>query len=162
MKLSRKSEEHRHRRNRQMAEAQRLLEDNCISNSPAKSPQRYDQENSSSFTNEGKANVFQKDALNQATSNMINIEERSIISEFRNGSIQNSLETGEPALVRTLAEKNIKHERREPSLINESTIRSHLSLKPEDKVPGTEKPLHLSPHLYTEMNGTPEHQPDRR
>ena len=124
-----------------MAEAQRLLEDNCISNSPAKSPQRYDQENSSSFTNEGKANVFQKDALNQATSNMINIEERSIISEFRNGSIQNSLETGEPALVRTLAEENIKHERREP---------------------GTEKPLHLSPHLYTEMNGTPEHQPDRR
>jgi len=37
LKLTRKSEEHRNRRFQQLAEAQKLLEQNCISESPAKS-----------------------------------------------------------------------------------------------------------------------------
>ena len=102
MKLSRKSEEHRHRRNRQMAEAQKLLEDNCISTSPSGSHHstrgRYEKDETQHFSLDNDQitspqEVFMERTPKQQTSDMMKIDKHIIPMEFKYGRSQNSLQT---------------------------------------------------------------------
>ncbi len=161
MKLTRKSEEHRHRRNQQMAEAQRLLEDNYISNSPAKSQQEQDPETSFSICNE-----FPKDAADQVLSEMINNEEMGFRSDRGSVSTKKPSERGDNHTVGTFPRESTKGTtnslRDDPEFLNGRPTRSYPTLRSNIDVPKVDKTSHRTYRSPPEVQRSPMRQLDRR
>ncbi len=155
MKLSRKSEEHRHRRNRQMAEAQRLLEDNYMTSSPTKSPQRQEKESTSSSNIRERPSAFQNHEITSLTK-----------SEQRSKSIpQTTLETSTNSFVESFEESSLPEVRRDPNLMNKrlTSTTVHPREGVDNQVSRTEIPSHASQRRSTEMlRSTPERSFNRR
>ena len=135
-----------------MAEAQRLLEDNYISNSPAKSQQREEPETSFSICND-----FPQDAADQVLSEMINNKEMSSRSNHRSIAAKKSSERRDSQTVGTFPRESTKGDtnslRDDPEFLSGRPTRSY------QKGDKTSHRAHRSP---PEVQRSPMRQLDRR
>jgi len=162
MKLSRKSEEHRHRRNQQMAEAQRLLEHNCISESSSALDhahgERNKQDESNPFNNGHFASIQNEGISNVDQESLPSVDD-SKTRRIRTKDFAEDIQDTLTSIISTPASPNYSK--------NEFTKDHHsphrlFNPDGESGEQGMRRSPHLSPHLSARTPASAERKIDKR